>query len=53
METLVLKVDKSPQGEKALDKAADQVGVNFIGGYSALVHKGFSPGDKDLILSIP
>ncbi|MBQ2677275.1 MAG: DUF711 family protein, partial [Firmicutes bacterium] len=29
---------------KALDKAADQVGVNFIGGYSALVHKGFSPG---------
>ncbi|MBQ2677688.1 MAG: PFL family protein, partial [Firmicutes bacterium] len=31
----------------------DQVGVNFIGGYSALVHKGFSPGDKDLILSIP
>ena len=38
---------------KALDKAADQVGVNFIGGYSALVHKGFSPGDKDLILSIP
>ena len=38
---------------KALDKAADQVGINFIGGYSALVHKGFSPGDKDLILSIP
>ena len=37
----------------ALDKAARQVGVNFIGGYSALVHKGFSPGDKALIESIP
>jgi uncharacterized protein (UPF0210 family) len=29
------------------------VGVNFIGGYSALVHKGFSPGDRELINSIP
>lgn len=36
-----------------LDKAAKQVGVNFIGGYSALVQKGFSPGDKELIASIP
>lgn len=36
-----------------LDKAAKAVGVNFIGGYSALVHKGFSPGDVPLILSIP
>lgn len=36
-----------------LDKAAKTVGVNFIGGYSALVHKGFSPGDTELILSIP
>ena len=38
---------------KTLDRAAKDVGVNFIGGYSALVQKGFSPGDKDLIESIP
>lgn len=37
----------------ALDRAAKTVGVNFIGGYSALVQKGFSPGDKALIESIP
>ena len=37
----------------ALEKAARQVGVNFIGGYSALVGKGFSAGDKELIESIP
>lgn len=36
-----------------LDRIAKEVGVNFIGGYSALVHKGFSPGDKELIESIP
>lgn len=38
---------------KILDKAADTVGVNFVGGYSALVHKGFGPGDYALIESIP
>ena len=38
---------------KTLDKAAHTVGVNFIGGYSALVHKGFGPGDRALIDSIP
>lgn len=37
----------------ALQRAADTVGVNFIGGYSALVHKGFSAGDVELIKSIP
>lgn len=37
----------------ALQKAADQCGVNFIGGYSALVQKGFSAGDIELINSIP
>lgn len=36
-----------------LDKVARDVGVNFIGGFSALVHKGFSPGDKELIEAIP
>ncbi len=38
---------------RALDKAAKTVGVNFIGGYSALVQKGFGPGDYALIESIP
>ncbi len=38
---------------KTLDRVAKDVGVNFIGGYSALVHKGFSAGDKELIESIP
>lgn len=36
-----------------LDRAAKAVGVNFIGGFSALVHKGFSAGDQLLIQSIP
>lgn len=38
---------------KTLDRAAKDIGVNFIGGYSALVHKGFAAGDKELIESIP
>ncbi len=38
---------------KALDRAATETGVNFIGGFSALVHKGFSKGDEILINSIP
>lgn len=38
---------------KVLDKAAKEVGVNFIGGFSALVHKGYTQGDKILIESIP
>ena len=38
---------------KALDKAADTIGVNFIGGYSALVNKGLTPADELLIRSIP
>lgn len=37
----------------ALDKAAKEVGVNFIGGFSALVQKGFASGDRTLINSIP
>lgn len=37
----------------ALDRAAKTCGVNFIGGYSALVQKGFSAGDLELIHSIP
>jgi len=38
---------------KTLDRAADAVGVNFIGGFSALVHKGYTVGDRRLIASIP
>ncbi len=38
---------------KTLDKAADRVGVNFIGGYTALVSKGMSAADELLIRSIP
>lgn len=38
---------------RTLDQAAAAVGVNFIGGYSALVHKGFTTGDIKLIESIP
>ena len=38
---------------KTLDRAARELGVNFIGGYSALVYKGFSKGDEYLINSIP
>lgn len=38
---------------KTLDRAAKAVGVNFIGGYSALVEKGLTKGDKLLIESIP
>lgn len=38
---------------KTLDRAAKTVGVNFLGGYSALVQKGFAKGDEELIKSIP
>ena len=38
---------------KTLERAAQTVGVNFIGGYSALVQKGFAAGDEALIQSIP
>ena len=48
---------KSPEDfvtiAKTLDKAAHTVGVNFIGGYSALVSKGMTPAEENLIRSIP
>lgn len=48
---------KSPEDyvkiAKTLDKAAKTVGVNFIGGYSALVSKGMTKSDEHLIRSIP
>ena len=51
------KACKSPEDyvsiAKTLDRAAKEVGVNFIGGYSALVSKGMTPADELLIRSIP
>lgn len=48
---------KSPEDfvsvAKTLDEAAKKVGVNFIGGYSALVSKGMTKGEENLIRSIP
>ena len=38
---------------RTLDQVAKDIGINFIGGYSALVQKGFSAGDRELIQSIP
>ena len=47
----------SPEGylklAHALQRAAKTLGINFIGGYSALVHKGMTQGDKNLISVIP
>ncbi|MEG2570010.1 MAG: PFL family protein [Clostridia bacterium] len=37
---------------RAMDRAANEIGINFIGGYSALVHKGFTRGDTNLVDSI-
>jgi uncharacterized protein (UPF0210 family) len=36
-----------------LDEVAQEIGVNFIGGYSALVQKGFTKGDRNLIATLP
>ncbi|HEX21646.1 MAG TPA: PFL family protein [Actinobacteria bacterium] len=36
-----------------LDKAAADIGIDFLGGFSALVHKGFTKGDRLLLSSIP
>lgn len=38
---------------KILDKAAKALGIDFIGGYSALVQKGYQTGDRTLIASLP
>lgn len=49
----VCQTQKIVKFAKTLDRAADTLGVNFIGGYSALVEKGFASGDYALIESIP
>ena len=38
---------------KTLDRAAHTIGINFIGGYSALVNKGMTPAEENLLRSIP
>lgn len=38
---------------ETMDRAAEQVGVDFIGGFGALVQKGFTNGEKELIAAIP
>lgn len=53
-----LLVGQTPSEEmiiyaQALDRAGKAVGVDFIGGYSALVQKGMTNGDKNLIASLP
>ena len=48
-----LDVDGAVGIAKVLDRAAHELGINFIGGYSALVQKGFSNGSRTLISSIP
>jgi hypothetical protein len=45
--------DGFPSVAAALERAAATTGVNFLGGFSALVHKGFSRGDRALIESLP
>lgn len=47
------KANSYVQIAKTLDRAAKNVGVNFIGGFSALIQKGFTDSDRVLINSIP
>ena len=47
------ETDDYVQFAKAMDRAAKTCGVNFIGGYSALVQKGMTKADEKLIRSIP
>ncbi len=46
-------VEKCVKSQKLFDKAAKKTGVNFIGGYTALVHKDYTNGERILIESIP
>jgi uncharacterized protein (UPF0210 family) len=47
------RVDDYVEVARTLDRAAETTGVNFIGGFSALVHKGVTPEDRKLLDSIP
>jgi uncharacterized protein len=46
-------VEQAVELARTLDKAAITLGVDFIGGYSALVHKGISKGEQTLLDSLP
>ncbi|UQD51146.1 PFL family protein [Bacillus methanolicus] len=46
-------VDQAVELAKTLDLAAQNLGIDFIGGFSALVHKGFSKGDQTLLSALP
>ena len=48
-----LRGDGMQKAARALDRAAETTGVNFIGGFSALVQKGATPADLALIAAIP
>ena len=50
--SLICQADPRPIA-RALDRAAHEMGVNFLGGYSALTHKGMTLADERLIQSIP
>ena len=47
------KTDTYVPVAEAMDRAAREIGINFIGGFSALVEKGYTAGDHTLINSIP
>lgn len=46
-------VEQAVELAKTLDLAAQNLGIDFIGGFSALVHKGFSKGDQTLLSALP
>ena len=50
--SLICQGDPRPIA-KALDRAAKNVGVNFIGGFSALVQKGMTDADRKLLAALP
>ena len=50
--SLICQADPRPIA-RALDRAAKEMGVNFLGGYSALMHKGATLADERLLASIP
>lgn len=46
-------VEQTIELAKTLDRAATELGVNFLGGFSALVHKGVTKGDETLLAALP
>ena len=48
-----MSVDQFVELAKTLDRAAEECGIDYLAGYSALVAKGMTPGEQNLIMSIP